>query len=135
MRERQQAEYLRAIATKREDQHCRGQQEGFPKRLEKETQRGEQVDIGTLGQSQLGGAARRHAMESHSEFMETLLTPVSAELVRLKHTTSPPYNPRLNVKSAPEVLKDRVLPIGRHILRLLQKEQVERRGEREISIW
>lgn len=65
--------------------------------------------------------------------MEALLEPVSSWLERLQGTTLPPYNPRVQTKSAAKVLSDRLLPVGRHVLNLLKKEWEG--GVSEVDIW
>lgn len=65
--------------------------------------------------------------------MESLLEPVSCWLARLQGTTLPPYNPRVQANRAAQVLSDRLLPVGRHVLKLLKSE-----GEvavSEVDIW
>ena len=65
--------------------------------------------------------------------MESLLEPVSTWLERLQGTTLPPYNPQVQTKNAAQVLSDRILPVGRHVLRLLKSEwEVE---VSEVDIW
>jgi hypothetical protein len=65
--------------------------------------------------------------------MESLLEPVTFLLERLQGTTLPPYNPRVQTKSAAQVLSDRLLPIGQHVLNLLKKEWEEEVSE--VDIW
>jgi hypothetical protein len=71
----------------------------------------------------------------HVTDMEQMLEPVQAELNRLKNTTFPLYNHRLHVKSRAQVLKERLLPVGRHILSLLKAEPEGVRGGLELKFW
>jgi hypothetical protein len=65
--------------------------------------------------------------------MESLLEPVTFLLERLQGTTLPPYNSRVQTKSAAQVLSDRLLPVGQHVLNLLKREwEVE---VSEVDIW
>ena len=67
--------------------------------------------------------------------MENVLLPVCVNLSLLQNTRIPPYNPHIKAKSTPEVLKAKVLPIGKHILNVLKKEPEEKRGALEMAIW
>ena len=65
--------------------------------------------------------------------MKSLLEPVSGWLERLQGTTLPPYNPRVQANSAAQVLSDRLVPVGKHVLNLLKSEwEVE---VSEVDIW
>ena len=74
-----------------------------------------------------------HDMMDMGPRMESLLEPVSDWLERLQGTTLPPYNSRVQTKSAAQVLSDRLLPVGRHILSLLKMERED--GLPEADIW
>ena len=65
--------------------------------------------------------------------IESLLEPVSGWLERLHGTTLPPYNPRVQANSAAQVLSDRLLPVGRHVLDLLKSEWENEVSE--VDIW
>ncbi|KAF1352858.1 hypothetical protein EJ07DRAFT_183351 [Lizonia empirigonia] len=131
---RQQTEYLRAIVFKRQDQRCRRQGEGPRQKPEREIQRSVPVNMGVLGLVQDGSPDQDNIEKRYDEDIERLLAPVSSALKRLRDTKIPPYNARLNVKSGAQVLRDRLLPIGKHVLQLLPSEKEERRGELEVRI-
>lgn len=65
--------------------------------------------------------------------MESLLQPVTILLARLQGTTLPPYNPRVQTKSAAQVLSDRLLPVGQYVLNLLKREWEDEVSE--VDIW
>jgi hypothetical protein len=67
--------------------------------------------------------------------MESLLEPVTFLLERLQGTTLPPYNPRVQTKSAAQVLSDRLLPVGQHVLNLLKREWEWEEEVSEVDIW
>lgn len=129
----QQADGNRATVMGQEGQHDLGQEEELSKPMQKGTQHGP-ADIGTATQGHPEFPTRKDAMETQHQ-MERLMVPVMIELRRLKSTKIPPDNSRINARSAPQVLRDRLLPIGRHVMRLLQRETVERRGLLEVEIW
>lgn len=135
MRKRQQPEYLPTFILNHQDQRRRRQGEGLRQKLEREVQRSVLVRTGVPGLAQDGSAEQDNIEKRHDEDMERLLAPVSSALKRLRDTTIPPYNPHLHVKSGAEVLRDRLLPIGKHVLQLLPSEKEERRGELEVRIW
>ncbi|KAF2993577.1 hypothetical protein E8E13_000055 [Curvularia kusanoi] len=54
--------------------------------------------------------------------IDTILLPVLPELRRLQATTVPPYNPHMQAKTAAQVLCGRLAPIGRHIVKLVEKD-------------
>ena len=68
------------------------------------------------------------------ERLENLLAPVRVSLVLLRNTKIPPYNLRLRTRAPAEILKERLLPIGKYLLAILKKEREERRGEVEVDI-
>ena len=76
-------------------------------------------------------ADRRRIFQEGDRYCK--LEPVSSWLERLQGTTLPPYNPRVQTKSAAKVLSDRLLPVGRHVLNLLKKELEG--GVSEVDIW
>ncbi|KZM25760.1 Pyruvate kinase [Ascochyta rabiei] len=119
VREKRQTAYLLASQAKREGQH-RHQLELFRGLSGRDGER-----------SQL---PRREKRQINDAEMEKLLAPVQSKLNRLRTTTIPPYNSRINVKYGAQVLKDRLLPVGKHVLALLQREREERRGALEIEI-
>jgi hypothetical protein len=63
-----------------------------------------------------------------AEEIETLLAPVKSELLKLRGTSMPPDNGRVASKSAMQVLKERLLPIGRYITQRIANMAVDRRG-------
>jgi hypothetical protein len=72
--------------------------------------------------------------EEDIERLEDLLNPVRVSLFLLRSTMIPPYNLRLCTKAPAEILKERLLPIGKYLLAVLKKEEEERRGEIEVDI-
>lgn len=69
-----------------------------------------------------------------AEEIETRLAPVKSELQKLKGTSMPPDNSRVRGKSAMQVLKDRLLPIGRHITQCTAATDEEQRGRMETEV-
>lgn len=67
--------------------------------------------------------------------MAAKLHPIQPSLERLKTTPAPPYHPHLSVKTRASVLRERLLPIGRHVLALLGEEPEEGRGVLEMGLW
>lgn len=67
--------------------------------------------------------------------IETLLAPVKTELQRLRGTKMPPDNGRVASKSAMQVLKDRVLPVGRYVLQRVAGIDEGRRAAVEVDVW
>jgi hypothetical protein len=66
--------------------------------------------------------------------IETLLAPVKTELEKLKGTRMPPDNGRVAGKTAMQVLRDRLLPIGRYIMQILDNIEEHRRGATETEV-
>lgn len=63
--------------------------------------------------------------------IDALLQPVKDLLQKLKTTTLPPDNGRVSAKPAIQVLRDRVLPVGRYVLQRLGGLEGER-GEGDV---
>lgn len=79
--------------------------------------------------SQAGEGA--HASPGH------ILAPILRDLQKLKALTPeslPPYNPNFNVKSHAQVLKERLLPIGKFIADYLDEVPEAKRGNSELRI-
>jgi hypothetical protein len=79
--------------------------------------------------SQAGEGA--HASPSH------ILAPILRDLQKLKALTPeslPPYNPNSNVKSHAQVLKEKLLPIGKFIADYLEEVPEAKRGNSELRI-
>lgn len=53
----------------------------------------------------------------------TLLLPIQSSLEKLRATTLPPFPSRVQMKSPAEVLKERLVPIGRYIVNQLVGEE------------
>ncbi|KAJ8109059.1 hypothetical protein OPT61_g7731 [Boeremia exigua] len=66
--------------------------------------------------------------------LEQRLDPVLPALQKLKATRVPPYMSRLQTVSTTQILRTRLLLVGRHILTLLNSEPVERRGALEVEL-
>jgi hypothetical protein len=69
--------------------------------------------------------------------MDTLLAPVHQDLLTLKSTTPdnlPPYNPRVRSKRHAEVLKQKLLPIGMFIFKILSSKPEEERSSLELQL-
>lgn len=69
--------------------------------------------------------------------MEGLLAPVHAQLQKLKSMTVdslPPYNPHIRTKQYAQVIKTRLLPIGRFIVGHLASVPVGDKGSTEMQI-
>jgi hypothetical protein len=72
-----------------------------------------------------------------SAAMDTLLAPVHQDLLTLKSTTPdnlPPYNPRVRSKRHAEVLKQKLLPIGMFIFKILSSKPEEERSSLELQL-
>ena len=69
-----------------------------------------------------------------TEEIQTFLAPVQTELGKLKGTRMPPDNGRVADKSAIQVLRDRLLPIGRYIIQTLDNIEESRRGGTETEV-
>ncbi|KAJ4322271.1 hypothetical protein N0V94_002501 [Neodidymelliopsis sp. IMI 364377] len=80
------------------------------------------------------GSCFLSAQDYNAGAMQRLMQPVEVKLTRLKNTTVPPYTAHLNAKTWAQVLRGRVLPIGRHILKVLEGVEDERKGEVELKI-
>jgi hypothetical protein len=66
-----------------------------------------------------------------------ILAPILGDLQKLKALTPeslPPYNPNFNVKSHAQVLKERLLPIGKFIADYLDGVAEAKRGDLELRI-
>ena len=76
----------------------------------------------------------------------TLLDPVYPELDKLRATTLPPFSSHVQRKSPAEVLKERLVPVGQHVVDVLTQMEAGRAegteadeegadGGMELDVW
>lgn len=68
------------------------------------------------------------------EELRTLLAPVKGQLERLKGTKIPPQNGRVAAKSAMQILKERLIPVGRYVLQRVAGMENHKQGAAEAQI-
>ncbi|RMZ73020.1 hypothetical protein GMOD_00009525 [Pyrenophora seminiperda CCB06] len=69
--------------------------------------------------------------------MLPLLEPIRDDLLRLQALTPkslPPYNPRLRTQRYAQILKNRLIPIGRYIVKILEQIPEDKRGNFELCM-
>ncbi|KAJ4368663.1 hypothetical protein N0V86_009572 [Didymella sp. IMI 355093] len=68
------------------------------------------------------------------ERVERLLAPVEKELERLRGTRVPPNNGRVKGKSGMQVVKERIVPVGRYLVQRLANMDHSERGATETDV-
>ncbi|KAH6639166.1 hypothetical protein C7974DRAFT_127031 [Boeremia exigua] len=71
---------------------------------------------------------------NQNDHIRALLIPILPALLKLKSTTPPPYSPHVRTKSLAQILKQRMLPVGRHVQALLRGVEEGKRGALELDV-